>query len=172
MATIQTVDPQGLYGRALFNFDETAGWDNFKLAGLVKYSTSDTFGRPGSVKGIYQDLYASYGDTTQGEVVWRPAELGAIQKLFSTINSCAGVDFGWAGDFDYTSSSTRANPGDVGRSGLSDINITVVNRPDVVWAGLSGGGQEYLGYPGSVGDIFINLARFAAYPQRSEEHTS
>lgn len=167
MASVQTFEPSGIYARALFNFDETAGWENYRLTGTVRYSTSDSFGRLGSLKStypnLYQDLYNSYQDTSNGEVTWLPAELSAIQKLFATVANFASIDFEWVGDFDFTTSATRANPGDVGRSEVSDINITAIYRPDVVWSGLSGGGQEYLGYPGSMGDVFVNVAKFGSW---------
>jgi hypothetical protein len=67
----------------------------------------------------------------------------------------------WAGDFDTVGLSSLANPEDVGRSGLSDINISAIFRTDVRWSGLSGGGSDkLLAYTGGAGDIFLNTAKY------------
>jgi len=164
MASWVQINPVTKFAKALFNFDEVGGGVNFKISGLVRYSTSDSFNYfdyiSTNYSNFYSDIYTKDG-LTLGELRWLSSELATIKKSFATISQFVNVSFVWAGDFDTVGSSSLANPEDVGRSGLSDINISAIFRTDVRWSGLSGGGSDKtLGYTGGAGDIFLNTARY------------
>ena len=162
MASIQTIRPQGVIARGLFNFDEIGGVANYRLTGPIRFSVSDNFDRVSAV-ALPEFARTVSGQTRDdAEVQWASEEISSIRQLFANLSNYANLEFVWAGDFDRTSNSVLATPADVGRAAQSDINITVIWRSDVRWVGRSGGGSDStLGYPGASGDVYINAARLS-----------
>jgi Ca2+-binding RTX toxin-like protein len=142
----------------MFNFDVYSGWQNFKTSGTVRVSVSDGFTntdlRSPAYSRFYNGLVSGF---TGGEVYWDATMLAGIQDILAIYNQFANLDLVWIGDFDAGGDGTP-NPEDVGRSGLSDINITWIYRSDVGFAGVSGGGSDstIFRYVGGAGDIFLN----------------
>ncbi|MBC3919048.1 DUF4214 domain-containing protein [Undibacterium sp. CY18W] len=145
--------------KAMFNFD-AFGITNYILAGTIRISVSDDF----SYANYYSDkdysLFNS-GIYTNGpnEYVWTTTQLNNIDLATDVYAQFANLSFTKAVNYEYTSTSTIANPEDVGRSNVTDININWIYRTDVSFAGKSGGSTDKnLGYTGAAGDIFLNEA--------------
>jgi Ca2+-binding RTX toxin-like protein len=142
----------------MFNFDVYSGWQNFKTSGVVRVSVSDGFSY-GDYRGfLYSNFYNGlyFDRTSSGEVYWDGVMLAGVQEILSIYNQFADLNLRWAGDFD-SGADGSPNPEDVGLAGLSEINITWIDRSDVGFAGLSGGDDdEFLNYTGGAGDIYLN----------------
>lgn len=155
MATYVPYSPTGIISRAMFNFDATGG-QNFRLLGLVKVSVSDSFGT-----SDYQRLnFFSYLYTPgQNEYPWAPSQLDNIRKVLDIYSQFVNIQFSGVTDYDSTTTSSIATPEDVGRSDVSDINISWIYRTDAPFAGVSGiNVDSSLNYSGASGDIFLNQA--------------
>lgn len=158
MSTYVSYSPSSAISRAMFNFDVYSGWQNFKTSGVVRVSVSDGFSY-GDYRGfLYSNFYNGlyFDRTSSGEVYWDGVMLAGVQEILSIYNQFADLNLRWAGDFD-SGADGSPNPEDVGLAGLSEINITWIDRSDVGFAGLSGGDDdEFLNYTGGAGDIYLN----------------
>lgn len=140
----------------MFNFD-MFGIANYKISGLVRVSVSDAFNYSDYLSRNYSFFYSALH--TNDEVPWTPSMLDGIQSVLATYSQFINLQFDWKGDYDFIGSDTTANPEDVGRAAVSDINISWINRPDVNFSGISGGKNELVfKYEGGAGDIFLNNA--------------
>lgn len=158
MAVIVDYSPQSVIARAMFNFD-AFGDQDFTLGGTVRVSVSDSFSSSDFQSTNYSDFYSDLWTRASSEVAWTATQLNNIQEMLAIYARYANIDFQWAGDFDVVGSDTTVNPEDVGRSGLSDINLSLISRRDAGIAGISGASSDdFLGYTGSTGDLFINSA--------------
>jgi serralysin len=151
--------PTTAIGRAMFNFD-MFGITNYKIIGLVRVSVSDTFSyadyRSTSYSPFNSALYTSASD----EVPWTPSSIDGVKSVLATYSQFINLQFDWKGDYDYFGSDLTANPEDVGRAAVTDINISWINRADENFSGISGGSSDKLifNYTGGAGDIFLNNA--------------
>ena len=162
MAVPVSYSPQSVIARAMFNFD-VFGAEDFTLDGTVRVSVSDAFTSADYVSTEYSYFYSDLWTRGSGEVSWTPTQLENIREILAIYARYADISFQWIGDFDTLpgGADTTVNPEDVGRSGQSDINLTLINRRDVDFAGLSGSSTDYyFDYTGGTGDIFINTAGF------------
>ncbi len=151
--------PTTVIAKALFNFD-VFGLSNYKLDGTVRVSVSDSFNStdlPPNYSLFNSKLYTSGSD----EVVWTTQMTDNIQAILGIYSQFANITFEWRGDYNAIGSDPTANPEDVGRANLSDININWISRSDVNFTGVSGGSYDNLlyGYTGGAGDIFLNKAK-------------
>jgi serralysin len=157
MATYVSYAPTTTIGKALFNFDETAGLANFKYNGTVRVSVSDAFS-VSDYTGTFYSNFNQYLYTGGEEIGWTSQNITNIQDILSIFSQFAGIQFDFRGDFDLPGNDSTPNPEDVGRFNLSDINITWVFRSDAPFAGVSGVSSDniFMGYTGGAGDIFLN----------------
>lgn len=158
MSAYVSYSPSSAISRAMFNFDVYSGWQNFKTSGVVRVSVSDGFSY-GDYRGfLYSNFYNGlyFDRTSTGEVYWDGVMLAGVQEILSIYNQFANLNLRWTGDFD-SGADGSPNPEDVGLAGLSEINITWIDRSDVGFAGLSGADDdEFLNYTGGAGDIYLN----------------
>ena len=142
----------------MFNFD-MVGWENFRLSGVVRVSVSDAF----SYNDHASDFYSNFDpelSTGTDEVPWTTQMTDGIKGILNTYSQFANLTFSWAGDYDTNGSDRTVNPEDVGRAGVSDINISWINRTTANFSGISGGpNDQLLGYAGAAGDLFLNNAQ-------------
>ncbi|MEI6702857.1 MAG: hypothetical protein WCL71_04890 [Deltaproteobacteria bacterium] len=162
MATYVTYNPTTIIGKAMFNFD-MYGISNFKLDGVVRVSVSDAFSYTdwyNSDPRFYKGLY--YNTTGSNEVAWttgQTGQTGNIEIVLDVYSQFAHITtFPGVADYDTTNGVSIANPADVGRLNVSDINITWLSRSDVDFSAISGGGSDdqVFDYTGGAGDIFLN----------------
>jgi hypothetical protein len=158
MATYVTYNPTTIIGKAMFNFD-VYGISNYKLDGVVRVSVSDAFSYTdwyNSDPRFYQGLY--YNTTGSNEVAWTTSQTDNIKSILNVYSQFAKITFSGVADYDSTTTSTIANPADVGRLNVSDINITWLSRSDVGFSAISGGGSDdqVFDYTGGAGDVFLN----------------
>ena len=142
----------------MFNFDVYSGLQNFKTSGVVRVSVSDSFSYWDYRGFLYSNFYSGlyFDQTSSGEVYWDGVMLAGVQEILSIYNQFARLNLQWVGDFD-RGADASPNPEDVGLTGLSDINITWIDRSDVGFAGLSGADHDgFLNYIGGAGDIYLN----------------
>jgi Ca2+-binding RTX toxin-like protein len=164
MAIYNNYFPASAISKAMFNFD-AFGISNFRYAGTVRVSTSDNFSYADyqsiSYSYFYGALYTS--PSFSGEAPWSGQTGANIQEILGIYGQFAQITFAWQGDYDFIGTDITANPEDVGRANVSDINITWTFRPEVQLAGASGGSYDNLifGYVGGAGDIFLNGAASA-----------
>lgn len=157
MSSYSNYTPTTTIGRAMFNFD-AFGWSNFKLAGVVKVSTSDAFSYSDYLSVNYSSFNSALYSTGTGEVTWSAPMIADLLDVLSTYSQFAKITFQFQGDYDWSSTDPTINPEDIGRLGLSDINITWINRSDDKFSGISGGSRDsqIFGYTGAAGDILLN----------------
>lgn len=160
MATYVTYIPKSPIAKAMFNFD-MFGLNNFKLNGVVRVSVSDAFSYSDyAINNNYSLFSSNIYTSMSNEITWTSSMLANVQEVLTTYSQFANIAFQWIGNFDSSPPGNDAtpNPEDVGRSGLSDINITWIYRSDVGFSGISGGSTEMniLKYVGGEGDIFLN----------------
>jgi len=170
MATPISYEPQSTIARAMFNFG-TFGIQDFKFSGTVRVSVSDSFSYSDYLSPDYSRFDSGLWTSGSGEYVWTATQLENISAVLAIYSQYANISFQWNGDYDsFTNGSDeKVNPEDLGRSGQSDINISLIDRDDVDFTGISGIGTDgILGYTGSVGDIFINSAAFGGDPSFGE----
>ncbi len=150
MATIIDYYPLGVIDRALFNFDEISRVVNFKLAGSVSVSVSDSFVVSDYVPlGISSNVYTS---GSSGSAHWTSTQLANIQSILDNYSQFINVAFG------SVINDSGFNPAQVGTS--SDINISLINRPSLAFSGLTAAASYDFGYVGSELDIVLNTAGF------------
>ncbi len=156
MATYISYTPTTVIAKAMFNFD-VFGWVNYKLNGIVRVSVSDSFSSADYLSPNYSDFYSGLYTSGSNEMVWTTQMINNIGAIFGIYSQFANITFEWKGDYDTIGSDSTANPEDVGRANVSDININWIYRPDGSFAGISGGySDSLLGYTGGAGDIFLN----------------
>ncbi|MFZ6770075.1 DUF4214 domain-containing protein [Undibacterium sp. Di26W] len=159
MATYLPYNPSTPFTRAMFNFD-AVGAPNYILVGTIRMTVSDDF----SYANYYSDKdYSLFTKSiyTNGpnEYAWSATQLDNIDLAVDVYAQFANLSFAKVVNYDTTNTSTIANPEDVGRANLSDININWIYRTDVSFSGLSGGSTDKgLGYTGAAGDIYLNAA--------------
>jgi len=150
VATIIDYYPLGVIDRALFNFDEISRVVNFKLAGSVSVSVSDSFVVSDYVPlGISSNVYTS---GSSGSAHWTSTQLANIQSILDNYSQFINVAFG------SVINDSGFNPAQVGTS--SDINISLINRPSLAFSGLTAAASYDFGYVGSELDIVLNTAGF------------
>ncbi len=165
MATPVNYNPQSGIARAMFNFD-AFGLQNFRLSGIVRVSVSDSFSYSDYLSPSYSAFDSDLWTPGSGEMSWPTTQTNNVSAILDIYSQFANIPFEWKGEYDvFTSGSdTTVNPEDVGRNRLSDINISVIYRTDVYWAGRSGlNADGFHGYTGGTGDIFINSAEFGDF---------
>jgi hypothetical protein len=159
MGNLVTYTPTSAITKALFNFDDIAGFPSRIWSGPVRVSTSDSFTLSDYFSYRFSGLL--YSDPPwNGEATWSADRLAGIHLVLDTYKKFANIDLQWVGDFEFVGTDTTATPRDVGMGNASDINISSVWRTSNIdrrLTGLSGGTftDNYLGYVGSVGDVFL-----------------
>jgi len=154
MATYVSYTPTGVIEKALFNLD-AFGMANYKLSGTVGVSVSDSFTRaqyasssPQISENIYTSLSSGSGD-------WTAAQLANIDLVTARYSSFINLRFSPVVD------KSGSTPAQVGSA--SDINISLIYRPDWPHGGESAGGVDSnFGYPGSRGDVVLNFSGFGS----------
>jgi len=164
MATYVSYTPTGVIEKALFNLD-AFGMSNFKLAGTVGVSVSDSFTRAqyeSSSPRISEDIYTSLNS---GGGDWSAAQLANIDLVTARYSSFINLGFSPVVD------KSGATPAQVGST--SDINISLIYRPDWPHGGESGGGiDSNFGYPGGRGDIVLNWQGFGPSGSNNDKSLS
>jgi hypothetical protein len=159
MATDIAYTPDPIISNAMFNFD-AFGLANYKLSGTVRVSVSDDFSYDDYLNPGYSRFNSMLYTAGANEVTWTSQMTSNIQDILQTYSQFANITFHWIGDYDTFSSGTDTtpNPEDVGRAGVSDININWIYRSDVNFAGISGGSSDdfLFNYTGAANDIFLN----------------
>ncbi|MBS0298523.1 MAG: DUF4214 domain-containing protein [Proteobacteria bacterium] len=159
MATDIAYTPDTIISKAMFNFD-AFGLADYKLSGTIRVSVSDDFSRDDYSNPSYSHFNPILYTAGANEVAWTSQMKSNIQDILQTYSQFANITFQWVGDYDTSSSSpdTTPNPEDVGRAGVSDININWIYRSDVNFAGISGGSSDdfLFNYTGAANDIFLN----------------
>ena len=128
MATYIPYTPANLITKALFNFDAFGG-DNFKLAGLVNVSVSDSFTFAqlvASFPALSEDIYTSL---SSGNGNWTAAQLANVNLITGTYSAFINLKFS------PVVNRSGFTPEKVGN--LSDINISLIYRRDASFAGVS-----------------------------------
>jgi hypothetical protein len=152
VATIVDYYPNGVIDHALFNFDEISGVNNFKLAGPVRVSVSDSFVVSDFVPlGISPNVYTS---GSSGSAHWTSTQLANIQSILDNYSQFINVAFG------SVINDSGFNPAQVGTN--SDINISLINRPTLAFSGLTAAAGYDFGYVGSELDVVLNTAGFGS----------
>ena len=159
MATDIAYTPDTIISKAMFNFD-AFGLANYKLSGTIRISVSDDFSYDDYLNSSYSRFNSMLYTAGANEVTWTSQMTSNIQDILQTYSQFANITFQWIGDYDTFSSGTDTtpNPEDVGRAGVSDININWIYRSDVNFAGISGGSSDdfLFNYTGAANDIFLN----------------
>jgi Ca2+-binding RTX toxin-like protein len=151
-ATVISFTPTNVIAKALFNFD-ALGIADFKLAGTVNISVSDSFTYAQYVSAfplLSRDIYTSLGSGNGG---WTATQLDNINLIASGYSNF--INLGFSNVVNY-SGFTPANVGTA-----SDINISLIYRTDVSYSGESSlGTDSSFGYTGARGDIVLNVNGF------------
>ena len=159
MATDIAYTPNTIITKAMFNFD-AFGLANYKLSGAIRVSVCDDFSYGDYLNPGYSRFNSMLYTAGANEVAWTSQMTSNIEDILQTYSQFAHFTFQWVGDYDTFSSGadTTPNPEDVGRSGVSDININWIYRSDVNFAGISGGSSDdfLFNYTGAANDIFLN----------------
>ena len=155
MATYIPYTPANLITKALFNFDAFGG-DNFKLAGLVNVSVSDSFTFAqlvASFPALSEDIYTSL---SSGNGNWTAAQLANVNLITGTYSAFINLKFS------PVLNRSGFTPEKVGSA--SDINISLIYRRDASFAGVSALESDLdFGYAGSRGDIVLNTSGFGSH---------
>ena len=151
--------PDTVISKAMFNFD-AFGLSDYKLSGTVRVSVSDDFSYDDYLNPRYSRFNSILYTAAANEVTWTSQMKNNLQDILQTYSQFANITFQWVGDYDTFSSGTDTtpNPEDIGRAGVSDININWIYRSDVNFAGISGGSSDdfLFNYTGAANDIFLN----------------
>ncbi|MFA6310408.1 MAG: hypothetical protein WCV99_22045, partial [Sterolibacterium sp.] len=154
MATYVAYTPTGVIGKALFNMD-AFGLANYKVSGTVRVSVSDSY-----TESQYVALSASLADGVytalgSGNGAWTPAQLANIDAVTAAYSSFIDLQFLPVADY------SGSTPGAVASN--TDIDISLIYRPDWSYSGASGGGTDSnFGYAGSRGDVILNWDGFGS----------
>ena len=150
MASIVRFDPLSIAAKALFNFDDIADSANFKLSGPVSFSVSDAFTKSSySQFSFSPDVYTS---AASGATNWTATQLANIQSTLDTYSQFINLSFSKVNNY------LGLNPAQVGER--ADINLSLINRSDLSFAGLSAIDSAYFGYSGGELDIVLNTSGF------------
>ena len=128
MANYVAFSPSTAIEKAMFNFD-AFGLADYKASGVVRVSVSDSFSLADYLSPSYSLFNSGLYTSGSNEVVWTAQMLSNVQDVLHIYSQFANVAFNFIGDFD-TGGDSTPNPEDVGRTNLSDINITWLYRPD------------------------------------------
>ncbi len=154
MAIFTPYTPTGLIAKALFNFD-AFGSGNFKLAGTVNVSVSDSFTYAqylNAFPAISEDVYTSL---SSGNGNWTAAQLANVNLITATYSNFINLKFA------SVANDSGLSPANVGFA--SDINISLIYRRDAPFSGESAlNGDADFGYAGSRGDIVLNVNGFGS----------
>ncbi|MDD2853325.1 MAG: Calx-beta domain-containing protein [Desulfuromonadaceae bacterium] len=154
MATVITYSPTSIISSALFNFDVFYSL-NFKLAGEVKVSVSDsfTYSQYLANRSLSSDIYTSLNT---GRTNWTQTQFDNINLIASTFSNFINLKFSSVTDY------SGSTPETVGNS--SDINISFIYRTDADFSGISGvGNDSEFGYTGGSGDVVLNRDGFGPH---------
>jgi len=153
MATITNYSPLEIIDKALFNFDAMGfGYTDFKLSGVIAVSISQPF--------MYSQYLNGYGNNLTwtpdvAAVYWNPTQVSNINSVLATYSSFASISFSAVVD------NTLYSPAGVGLLTNADINISIIYRADLAFAGVSGiNNSSY--YAGSALDVILNDAKFGS----------
>jgi hypothetical protein len=150
MASIVRFDPLSIAAKALFNFDDIADSANFKLSGPVSFSVSDAFTKSSySQFSFSPDVYTS---AASGATNWTATQLANIQSTLDTYSQFINLSFSKVNNY------LGLNPAQVGER--ADINLSLINRSNLSFAGLSAIDSAYFGYSGGELDIVLNTSGF------------
>lgn len=154
MATYVAYTPTGVIGKALFNMD-AFGLANYKVSGTVRVSVSDSYTEPqylASSPPLADDVYTALSSGNGG---WTPSQLANIDAITATYSSFINLQFSPVVDY------SGSTPGAVANK--TDIDISLIYRPDWSYSGASGGGTDSnFGYVGSRGDVVLNWDGFGS----------
>ena len=152
MTSIVNFYPYSIAANALFNFDEIANITNFKLLGTVNFSVSDAF----TESSYNQYIFSSnvYTSAASGSANWTAAQLENIQSTLDTYSQFINLSFSKVIDY------SGLNPAQVGES--SDINLSLINRSNLSFSGLSAINSTDFAYTGGELDIVINTSGFGS----------
>lgn len=154
MATYISYTPESVIEKALFNLD-AFGMANYKISGTVGISVSDSFTHAqyeSSSASLSENIYTSL---TSGSGEWTPAQLANIDLVTARFSSFIDLHFSPVVD------KSGFTPAQV--DSTTDINISLIYRPDWPHGGESGGSVDTnFGYPGSRGDIVLNWSGFGS----------
>ncbi|MCX7175815.1 MAG: hypothetical protein NT159_18200 [Proteobacteria bacterium] len=164
MATYVAYTPTSIIGKALFNLD-AFGMANYKVSGTVGVSVSDAYTEAqylASSPQLSKDLYTSL---SSGNVGWTSAQTANIDSITATYSRFIDLQFSPVADYSGATPAAVANK--------SDINISLIYRPDWSSAGESAGGVDSnFGYPGSRGDIVLNWHGFGSAGSNNDKSLS
>lgn len=154
MASFIPYTPTSLIAKALFNFD-AFGSANFKLAGTVNVSVSDSFTYAqylGAFPVISEDVYTSL---SSGNGNWTAAQIANVSLITATYSNFINLKFG------SVANDSGLSPANVGFA--SDINISLIYRRDAPFSGESALNDDAnFGYAGGRGDIILNVNGFGS----------
>jgi len=138
----------------MFNFD-ASGMADFKLAGTVNISVSDSFTYLTYLQ-FYPAISAdTYTSLSSGAANWTTTQLANINLITSSYAQFINVNFSPVSNY---AGYTPANVGS-----LSDINISLIYRTDWPYAGESALATDTsFIYAYSRGDIVLNVNGFGA----------
>lgn len=150
IATYVLAYPYTIIGRALVNWP-AFGSLNYEYSGTIAVSLSNPFTYSqyiGSPTTISRDTYTSGNASTS----WNQTQLDNITKILTSYSQMANLNFGSIQNY----SASGYTPANVGN--LSNINISLIYRPDLNFSGESALGTDTnFKYLGSAGDIIINI---------------
>ena len=145
MAAYVSFTPTTAISAALFNFD-VYGLGNYRYAGPVTLSVSDSFTYFQWTETTSPDIYTSQAS---GNGQWTSTMRDNVALIAATYTNFINLEFSALADY------SGRTPASVGVA--SDINISLVYRPDLDFAGECALNTDSFGYAGSRGDIIINI---------------
>ena len=150
IATYVSAYPYTIIGRALVNWP-AFGSLNYEYSGTIAVSLSNPFTYSQYISSpttISRDTYTSGNASTS----WSQTQLDNIIKILTSYSQMANLNFGSIQNY----SASGYTPANVGN--LSNINISLIYRPDLNFSGESALGTDInFKYLGSAGDIIINI---------------
>jgi len=152
MASIVNFYPFGIAANALFNFDEIANIDNYKVSGPIMVSISDAFTRANYTQYIFaSEIYTS---ASSGSANWTATQIANIQLILDTYSQFANLPFSKVVNY------SGYNPIQVGDK--SDINLSLITRSTLSFSGLDSLASNNFGYEGGEIDVVLNTAGFGS----------
>ncbi len=150
MATIVNFYPFGIAANALFNFDEIADIQDYKLSGPITVSISDAFTRANYTQYVFSSNIYTMASSGSGN--WTATQIANIQTILDTYSHFANLSFSKVVNY------SGYNPAQVGNN--SDINVSFISRPTLNFAGLASLATNSFGYAGGENDIVLNTSGF------------
>jgi hypothetical protein len=150
MATIVPFYPFGIAANALFNFDEIADIQDYKLTGPITVSISDAFTRANYTQYVFSSNIYTMASSGSGN--WTVTQVANIQTILDTYSHFANLSFSKVVNY------SGYNPAQVGNN--SDINVSFISRPTLDFAGLASLATNSFGYTGGENDIVLNTSGF------------